>query len=72
MKDKIRSIKARELVIYRDEDIEPTAVDIALFKAGMKEMIETYKKDNPNLYKKYEVWWQDKIKKWGINEAIKS
>lgn len=32
-KDEIRSIKAKELVIYREEDITATAVDEALIKA---------------------------------------
>ncbi len=36
------------------------------YKAGIKEVVETYKRENPCDYKKYEEWWKLKIEKWGI------
>ena len=38
------------------------------FKAGIKEVVEEYKKDNQWSFNKYEAWWKAKLKKWGIND----
>ena len=32
-------------------------------QAGMKEMVEIYKRENPDAYKKYGTWWQAQLDK---------
>lgn len=34
---------------------------------GRKEVIERYKKDNPNAYGKYRIYWERLLKEWGLS-----
>ena len=36
-------------------------------KAGIREVVDRYKKDNPGLYKKYQAYWNNLEKEWGID-----
>ena len=38
----------------------------SIYLAGIKEVVEEYKEDNPSNYKKYEAYWQSKLNKWGV------
>jgi len=36
------------------------------FKAGMGEVVERYKRDNPSYYRKYKTYWDLLEKEWGL------
>jgi len=69
--EKIRSVKAKELVIYREEDIVATAVDKALINAQAKELVEHLIVANKEglFIIKDEVWWQALKKEVGLEDA---
>ncbi len=59
-------MKPQELIRLPDDEFRETNTDIEKsleaqaeisFKAGIYEMIETYKSHNPESYKKYKAWW---------------
>jgi hypothetical protein len=35
-------------------------------RVGIKEVVDTYKRENPWMYTRYEAWWQAKKEEWGI------
>ena len=65
MEAKLQEVINSLPVIQKAHIYEPRIEDVAetSFKAGIKEMVEIYKRENPSAYKKYMVWWQDKLKK---------
>ena len=65
---------------YKDKgiDVSPFAVDMTCpqvlcetqaeisVKAGIKEVVETYRRELPAEYALDEVWWQARLKEWGV------
>jgi len=37
-------------------------------KAGIREVVERYKKDNPSMYRKYQAYWTHLEKEWGLSD----
>ena len=52
--------------------VEPIPFEKAMeeaYKQGMREIVETYKRENPGMYKKYEPYWEGLKKEKGLKEV---
>ena len=38
-------------------------------QAGIREVIERYKKDNPGMYRKYQAYWELREEEWGLTDV---
>lgn len=54
------------------EDTATKGTFESIRKLGIKEVVETYKRENPSRYKEYEAWWRMKEQKWGIDESTET